>query len=295
MIGIIRGAFAALLLVVNCLFWATLLFSFTLLKIIIPIPSFRRMVSKILNQIAHLWCACNAGWMHLTQKMDWEINLPENLNKQGWYFVISNHQSWVDIIVLQYAFNRRIPLLKFFLKQELIKVPIMGAAWWALDFPFMKRYSKEYLEKHPEKKGEDFKATQKSCEKFKEIPTSIMNFVEGTRFNEKKQQQQNSPFSHLLKPKAGGMAFAMNVMGGQFQSIIDVTIYYPKKTPSFWEFLKGEAPRVIVDAKEIIIPTEILKGDYQEDMEYRAKFQSWLGDIWQEKDQTLKELENKEA
>jgi 1-acyl-sn-glycerol-3-phosphate acyltransferase len=41
--------------------------------------------------------------------------------------------------VLQRIFHGRIPFLKFFLKQELIWVPVIGLAWWALDFPFMKR------------------------------------------------------------------------------------------------------------------------------------------------------------
>lgn len=292
MLAIFRGAIAASLLTINCLFWATLLFILTLFKLLIPNTRIRRVLSSGLNQIAHLWSACNAGWMHLTQKMQWQIQVPDNLNKQGWYFVICNHQSWVDILVLQYVFNRRIPLLKFFLKQELIKVPVMGLAWWALDFPFMQRYSKEYLKKHPEKKGDDFKATQKSCEKFKQIPTSIMNFVEGTRFSEKKREQQNSPFIHLLKPKAGGMAFAMNVMGNQFQSILDVTIYYPNKTPTFWEFLKGGMTCVKVHVQETPIPVDLRTGNYQEDREYRAHFQAWLHTLWQNKEQTIEHLKN---
>lgn len=292
MLAIFRGTIAASLLTINCLFWATLLLILTLFKLLIPSTRIRRVLSSGLNKIAHLWSACNAGWMHLTQKMQWQIQVPDNLNKQGWYFVICNHQSWVDILVLQYVFNRRIPLLKFFLKQELIKVPVMGLAWWALDFPFMQRYSKEYLKKHPEKKGDDFKATQKSCEKFKQIPTSIMNFVEGTRFSEKKCEQQNSPFTHLLKPKAGGMAFAMNVMGNQFQSILDVTIYYPNKTPTFWEFLKGDMTCVKVHVQETPIPLDLRTGNYQEDREYRAHFQAWLHTLWQTKEQTIERLKN---
>src|SRR5690554_851256 len=137
----ITGTIAILLLAINTLFWAIFLFSFTLLKIVLPIPAVQKVITAILNWIAE-------SWIRLTQKMDWSIERPNNLDKNGWYFVISNHQSWVDILVLQHALNGRIPLLKFFLKQELIKVPIMGAAWWALDFPFMKRYSKAYLEKH---------------------------------------------------------------------------------------------------------------------------------------------------
>ena len=222
---VITGVIASLLLTLNIMFWCILLFAFTLLKIILPIRPVRKLLTAILTLIANAWVSCNSGWMWLTQKMDWTIQRPSGLDKKGWYFVISNHQSWVDILVLQHALNGRIPLLKFFLKQELIKVPVMGAAWWALDFPFMKRYSKAYLEKHPEKRGQDLETTRKACEKFRDMPTSVMNFLEGTRFTQHKHDEQQSPFTYLLKPKAGGMAFAMSAMGEQFRSVLDVTIH----------------------------------------------------------------------
>ncbi|MDF1764585.1 MAG: acyltransferase, partial [Oleibacter sp.] len=220
---IVIGVIASLLLLINTLFWASILFPLTFLKVILPIRSVRRVLTAMLTAVANAWISCNSGWMLLTQKMNWTIQRPDNLDYKGWYFVVSNHQSWVDILVLQHTLNGRIPLLKFFLKQELIRVPILGAAWWALDFPFMKRFSKSYLEKHPEMKGKDIETTKRACEKFKELPTSVMNFLEGTRFTEQKRTEQNSSFEHLLKPKAGGMAFAMSAMGDQFRSILDVT------------------------------------------------------------------------
>ena len=240
---IVTGIIASLLLLINTLFWSCLLFPLTFLKVIIPVAPVRKVLTSLLAAVANAWISCNSGWMILTQKMNWTIERPDNLSRNGWYFVLSNHQSWVDILVLQHTLNGRIPLLKFFLKQELIKVPIMGAAWWALDFPFMKRYSKEYLAKHPEMKGKDLDTTRAACEKFKDMPTSVMNFLEGTRFTQKKHDETGSPFKHLLKPKAGGMAFAMSAMGDQFQSILDVTINYPDGIPTFWDFMQGKMPR----------------------------------------------------
>jgi hypothetical protein len=32
----------------------------------------------------------------------------------------------------------------------------MGPAWWALDFPFLRRHNAEYLKKHPEQKRKRF-------------------------------------------------------------------------------------------------------------------------------------------
>ncbi len=286
----LTGIVASTLLALNTFFWAIFLFSFTILKIVIPIKPVRKVITAILNWIAESWISGNSGWMHLTQKMDWQIERPANLDKKGWYFVISNHQSWVDILVLQHALNGRIPLLKFFLKQELIKVPIMGAAWWALDFPFMKRYSKAYLEKHPEKKGQDIETTRKACEKFKHMPTSVMNFLEGTRFTKRKHDDQQSHYQYLLKPKAGGMAFAMSAMGDQFKSLLNVTIYYPQGIPTFWEFLQGKMEKCQVIIKEVEIPSELRQGDYGEDEQYRLDFQQWVQDLWAEKDELLSQL-----
>ena len=289
---VITGVIASLLLTLNILFWCILLFAFTLLKIILPIRPVRKLLTAILTLIANAWVSCNSGWMWLTQKMDWTIQRPSGLDKKGWYFVISNHQSWVDILVLQHALNGRIPLLKFFLKQELIKVPIMGAAWWALDFPFMKRYSKAYLEKHPEKRGQDLETTRKACEKFRDMPTSVMNFLEGTRFTQHKHDEQQSPFTYLLKPKAGGMAFAMSAMGEQFRSVLDVTIHYPQGIPTFWDFLQGKMQRCTVIINEIDIPQELRQGDYDADEQYRLNFQLWVQKLWEQKDQQLQQLHN---
>lgn len=288
--AIITGIIASLLLLTNILFWVTILMLFTLLRKILPWNSARKVIGKLMIVIAESWVYCNSGWIWLTQKMDWDIRLPDNLDRNGWYFVVSNHQSWVDILLLQHTLKGRAPFLKFFLKQELIKVPIMGAAWWALDFPFMKRYSKAYLEKHPEMRGKDLETTRQACEKFKEIPTSVVNYLEGTRFTQSKHDNQQSPYQHLLKPKSGGMAFAMSAMGDQFKSIIDVTIDYPDGIPTFWDFLQGKMKRCTVVVEEKAIPEAVRGGDYENDSEFRATFQEWVQDLWQEKDQTLQSL-----
>lgn len=288
--ALFTGVIASLLLVANTLFWAPLLLLFALCKLLMPSAALRKPFSKLVDGCANGWISCNSGWMKLTQKMDWQIRTPANLSTQQWYFVVSNHQSWVDILVLQHVLNGRVPLLKFFLKQELIWVPIMGMAWWALDFPFMKRYSKAYLDKHPEKRGQDLETTRKSCEKFQTIPTSVMNFLEGTRFTQAKHDQQKSAYRHLLQPKSGGMAFALSVMGGRFNSLLDVTIHYPDGIPTFWQFLQGQMPRCQVVIDEKVIPTELLEGDYQNDSDYRTRFQLWVQTLWQEKDELLESL-----
>ncbi len=255
------GAIAFLLLVLNVLFWVPVLLVFAVIRLILPFKIVRLAIDPLLVKIAEAWISGNSGWMTLTQRTAWDVEGVAGLDPQGWYLVNSNHQSWVDIFVLQHLFNRRIPLLKFFIKDQLKWVPVMGLAWWALDFPFMRRHSEEYLKLHPEMRGKDQAATRKACEKFALIPTSVMNFLEGTRFTPAKHARQQSPYRHLLKPKAGGIALALNAMGDKFRAILDVTIVYPDGAPKFWDFLCGRLRRVIVRVQTLPVPAHLMNSD----------------------------------
>ena len=287
---LVRGVLAALLLALNTLFWCALLFVFSLVKLVLPLAGVRKLIDPVLNAIATAWIACNSGWMRLTQRTTWDVQGVAELKYAGWYLVNCNHQSWVDIFALQHVLNRRIPLLKFFLKQQLIYVPVIGLAWWALDFPFMKRHSKASLRKNPQLRQQDRETTRKACQKFALVPTSVMNFAEGTRFTAAKHRATSSPYRHLLKPKAGALALALNAMGEQFQSLIDVTIVYPAGIPTFWDFLCGRTPQVILRARELPIPVEFCDGDYDGDSEFRGTFHRWLADQWEQKDQQIADL-----
>ncbi|MEO7391067.1 MAG: acyltransferase [Ramlibacter sp.] len=286
----VRGVIALLLLVINTLFWCSLLLASSLVKLVLPLPAVRARIDPVLNAIATCWIACNSGWMRLTQETKWNVEGVADLPYAGWYLVNCNHQSWVDIFVLQHVLNRRIPMLKFFLKQQLIYVPVIGLAWWALDFPFMKRHGKAELRKRPELRTQDAQATRRACEKFALVPTSVMNFAEGTRFTGKKHQAQASPYRHLLKPKAGALALALNAMGERFRSLVDVTIAYPAGTPTFWQFLCGRTPQVVVRVRQLPIPPNFSEGDYASDSAFRMEFQKWLDGIWEQKDLQLDEL-----
>jgi 1-acyl-sn-glycerol-3-phosphate acyltransferase len=279
-----RGIVASLLLGINTCFWCAALFAVALVKLALPAKPARAATDRLLNAIAHQWIACNSGWMRLTQRTRWDVDGLQALEPGGWYMVGANHQSWADIFVLQHLLNRRIPLLKFVLKQQLIYVPVIGLAWWALDFPFMRRHSQAYLERHPEKRVEDLEATRRACEKFALVPTSVMNFVEGTRFTANKHDAQNSPYRHLLKPKAGALAQALSVLGERFNSYLDITIVYPKGAPTFWQFLCGSVPEIVVRARRRPIPPEFRSDEYASDLEFRKAVEHWLQDLWREKD-----------
>ncbi len=287
--GPMKGGLSFLGYMLNTIMLTIPLILLSLVKFIIPSKRFIVVLDKILIGIATLWISINGLNSALFNRIHWDVRGLDRLKKKEWYLVISNHQSWVDILVLQKIFNRRIPFLKFFLKKELIWVPFLGLAWWALDFPFMKRYSKKFLAANPHLAGKDLESTKKACEKFKHIPVSIMNFVEGTRFTPEKHSRQNSAFYRLLTPKAGGIAFVLGAMGDYLHNIINVTIVYPGRIPSFWDFISGRVNKVIVDIEVSPVHPDLV-GDYFGDPEFRQGFCSWLNRHWQEKDEKIRFL-----
>lgn len=285
----LRGILTLLLLGLNILVWIPPLYVVALLRLL-PGERLRVACARGLVRIAQNWIDGNKLIFRLTQDIRWDVQGAADLAADDWYLVVCNHQSWVDILVLQGVFNRRIPFLKFFLKQPLIYVPLLGWAWWALDFPFMQRHSREYLERHPEARGQDLEATRRACAHFRHQPTSVMNFVEGTRFTPAKHDAQDAPYRHLLKPRAGGIGFVLGAMGDILHRVVDVTIVYPGGVPSFWDLCSGRLRQVIVRVRVHEIPDWATTGDYQEDRAFRVRLQAWLGELWEAKDAEIERL-----
>jgi len=286
---IIRGVASLLGYLINTIFWCIPLFIVALFKFLIPFRSFRGRCDRILSFIVDGWVAINTLNQRLLSKTQLQVQEPQGYSLENKYLVVSNHQSWVDILVLQRIFHRKIPFLKFFIKKELRWFPVLGQAWWALDFPFMKRYSKKVLQKKPHLKGKDLEITRKACEKFKTMPVSIMNFVEGTRFSDRKHRQQQSPYQNLLKSKAGGIAYVLTTMGDQLNAILDVTIVYHQNVKSFWAFVCGEVGEIKIRIRSLPVTKDLL-GDYTTDRSFRQQFHAWLNGLWSEKDRRIQEM-----
>ena len=281
---LLRGVITATLLGLNTLVAFTTMIPPALVKLLVPATGVRNACTRLLNAIANRWVANNNAWIHAVNRSRWDVQGVAGLHRRGWYLVSSNHQSWVDILVLQRVLHGHVPMLKFFLKAELIWVPVIGLAWWALDFPFMKRGRGHGA------RSSDLKTTREACEKFKRIPTAVMNFVEGTRFTRAKHHAQKSPYRHLLKPKIGGLGIALATMGEQFESMLDVTIVYPHGTPTIWELLSGRLDAVLVRVQPRDIPAEVLGGDPVGDKAYRQRLTAWIEGLWVEKDEQIARL-----
>ncbi len=261
-----------------------------LIKLLVPIPAVWRSISVFCNFMMYCWCEGLALLLHLNPWLKWDVQGLEGLNKKNWYLLISNHHSWADIVVLCVLFRKHIPMNKYFLKQQLAWVPFIGLACWALDMPFMRRYSRGYLLRHPERRGKDVETTRRSCEKFRSHPTTIVNFVEGSRFTAEKKRETRSPYHNLLPPKAAGIAMALNVLGAQFDKLLNVTLCYPdNNTRPFYDMLSGRLTRIVVRISLVPIGEE-LHGDYVNDKNFKRGFQRWLNGLWEEKDRQLTDI-----
>ena len=280
----LRGAVTGALLGLNTLVFAAAMVLPALLKLALPPGAPRQGCDRALNALASAWVAVNNGWMAAVSPGAWDVQGLDGLHRRGWYLVSPNHQSWVDILVLQRVFHGRIPFLKFFLKKELIWVPVIGLAWWALDFPFMARGRGKGAQ------HSDLRATRAACEKFKRIPTTVINFVEGTRFTRAKHAAQRSPYRHLLRPKVGGLGVALATMGEVFESMLDVTLVYPDGAPRFWDLLCGRLRHVVVRVQQRPIPPGLLGGDPVADKALRHRIAEWVDAQWQDKDRLIGEL-----
>ncbi|MES3039094.1 MAG: acyltransferase [Bdellovibrionota bacterium] len=284
------GTISSILFALNTFFWCLVLYVFAFFKVISPTKKMKAWWTALMIRMGENWISFNNFQLALVAPTKFEITGFNDFHKDRSYLICSNHQSWVDIVMLQKLFNRRVPFLRFFLKQELLYVPLLGIAWWALDFPFMKRYSKAELEKHPEKRGKDLETTRQATERFKGSRISILNFLEGTRFRVAKHAAQKSPFKNLLRPKAGGVAFVIEAMGKQFDSILDVTIVYPDGPVSLWGLLSGRLRKVKIHVERMIIPPDILEGHYLDDPVFRERVQNWIQEIWEAKDQRISQM-----
>lgn len=278
------------LFVLSTFLWGGLISIGGLLKLLTPSIRGRIAITHMMNHFMWCWAYFNGAILNLIAKIEWDVQGLERLDKHGWYLLISNHVSGLDIAAQSYLLRNHIPMLKFFLKKELLYVPILGLGCWALDMPFMNRTSPAKLKKNPRLKGKDLLTTRKACEKFRHVPTSIINYVEGSRFTLDKHQRQASPYRYLLKPKAGGIAFTLSAMGEQFTNVLDMTLVYPDAPEQTLKaMMLGKVSKIVLHVNTLPVP-QVDAEQYFSDMQYRVDFQRWLNQLWLEKDALIHTL-----
>lgn len=267
------------------LFWSGLMIPAILVKLV-PVYRLQRRASSFCVWCATQWVASNRLIYRALHDLPnaeayGQVDFHGQLDPGKSYLLLCNHQSWADILILFDVFHARAPFLRFFLKRDLIYLPIIGLVCWAMDFPFMTRRSS----------NADRVATRRACSVYREHPVTVVNFLEGTRFTEAKRRDKNSPYRRLLRPKSGGLAFTLDAMGEQFAGVIDVTVcYQPSERPLVWSWLCGEQAQVRLEVDLIPVPSELLHGDYAQDTAYRERIQTWVNGLWERKDARLAAL-----
>ncbi|MGM0615049.1 MAG: acetyltransferase [Pseudomonadota bacterium] len=284
---ILKGVTSLLLICAITLVMGIPLILLTLLKLLAPTQKMRNRLLQVMNEVTLNWIGANLWWMRRWLKTPLTVEVPDNLSDDQWWLIISNHRSWTDIFVLFMALHRRISMPRFFIKRALLWIPVIGQAFWALEFPVMRRYSRAQLAKNPKLAEIDRRATQRMCERAKDFPISIVIYAEGTRFTPLKCERQQSPYQHLLRPKAGGVAQVLNLMGDQLSGILDVTISYANPSPTFWGFLCGTELPVTLTARRLAVPKWMLDTQYHAQPQDKERFHQWINALWQEKDALL--------
>ena len=280
----LQGAVVILLVSFSTVILTTVIFILSLFKFIAPYGRPRDTMTQWLSSLGELWVSINKCMVWPYRDMEWDVRMPEGISHKGRYLISCNHQSGVDILALQHCLNRRVPFGRYLLKQQLIWVPVLGVAWWALDMAFLRRYSKQELLKNPSLRGKDLENAARACEKLKHIPVSMMTFPEGTRFSESKRVSQNSPYKHLLRPRYGGVGQVLYSFDDALDCLIDVTIIYPNGTPSVWQYVSGQVKKISVHIELRPIDDNLRGQDFRENPIAKGHLKSWMGRIWEEKE-----------
>jgi 1-acyl-sn-glycerol-3-phosphate acyltransferase len=288
----LKGVTTLILLAVHSTAWCTPLYAIGIIRLLIPNQRARDALAIPMNRIVEGWVATNRMVFRIMginrTRVSWSLDSP--LSRHDWYVVVSNHQTWADILILQDVLLGRVPPLKFFIKRVLVWVPLIGVAMWFLDFPSVRRYSRDEIAANPALRDHDRNAVRAACEHFKRAPSSVLNFLEGTRFTSEKHNAQASPYQNLLTPKVGGIQQVLSALGDRAVCAVDVTIVYPSGAPDFWDYLCGRCEPAIVDIQTRELPAIGSAGEPDVEDASRAKVRGWADDLWAHKDAHIMQL-----
>lgn len=284
--GIIMATGLGLNLAVMSLY----LFVLVLLRFLVPVPVWRRLMDGRVDAVIDH--AVDVDRLLMDKRLLGKVEVTcagrERLSRDKWFLLIPNHQSWADIILLQHLLRDSVPPLKFFNKQVLIWLPLVGLAMYFLGFPYLKRYSREQTKANPALREEDRLRMKRAIKIFEKRPTGIMVFGEGTRFTAEKHERQAPPYENLLNPRTGGVATVLRELGTRLEAVLEVTIVYLDGRPGFWDFLCGRMGAVKFEMRVTSVP-EFALAELNEEA-YRKAAHDWLAGMWRSKDVRIQEI-----
>ncbi|MFT7219682.1 MAG: 1-acyl-sn-glycerol-3-phosphate acyltransferase [Candidatus Azotimanducaceae bacterium] len=256
----------ALVVIFNLGTWVIPLFVLILLKLITaPFPQVQHVVNVWVEWVYRIAAAIDSLWMLKVVRI--KINIHGQLPDHPAPIIVANHQTWFDIPVLQYAVTQHGPILKFLIKKELIWVPIVGWICWALNFPRLNRGTGDNARER------DYAAIESASAILAAERGALLIFAEGTRFTQRKHDNQRSDYSKLLTPRPGGLKIALASVDAD-TPIVDLTINYNGGATNFWRCLHGSSPTIDVHL------TSYPAGEI-------GDVRLWLEARWSDKDELL--------
>ena len=276
----LRGVVSFAVLFCCTLLSCTLLYILAVVQLLCPVPRWRRQLRGAKDGAITVWVYLNERFCQWFRWIRIESNLPNTLaSRKDWWVIVSNHQSWADIVILQTVFRQLAPPIKFFTKRELIWIPFVGFGLWLLRFPYVRRDSREKGQSRQLLRLKNHQELQRAATQFHERPISLLLFLEGTRITPKKHASQLSTYKNLLRPKVGGLAFSLEALGTDVDRIVNVTINYDGTVPGFWQFLCGRCSQVAVHVETVPVTDNFVRN-----------LKSEVLQIWEEKDRILTTL-----
>ena len=275
------------LIVFNTILIATPILVLAIFRLVLPFNPIIRIIEKSNLFLYKIWVQINSFTIALTNKIDWQLDTATIPKIKNSCIIICNHQSWADIIMICHIFKGKIPVTKFFLKHSLIYIPFLGLACLGLGMPFLRRYSKQQLLKNPKLKYKDIESTNRACKHLIYSPSTLVNFVEGTRYTPQKAKLAKSSYEHLMPPKAASLGVALGQIGHDIDMLFNTTLRYPdNETDPFIDMLKGRLKTVYATVEPIKV-TDNLVGDYLNEKQFKYSFTLWLRNLWEHKDKEL--------
>ncbi len=256
---------SALWVVANLSFWLIPLLTVSLLKILLPIPLVTKFCQRVLEFIYRSAVLVDSFWM--TRVIGIRINIIGQLPDHPSPIVVSNHQSWFDIPIIQHTVTSQGPILKFLIKRQLVWVPIIGWICYALNFPRLNRGQGDNA------RQKDFAAIKSASDTLSTERGALLIFAEGTRFTAAKHQAQASPYQHLLKPKPGGLKIALESAPAD-TPVVALSVVYRNQVTHFWRCLHGACPTIDVVINNYTVADV-------------TDARTWLEARWREKDQLI--------
>ena len=278
--GVLKGSISILTIAIWTFCVCVPLYGMGFLRMLTP-RGMRHRWALPMDFIIDLWVSWISTLIKTLRLVQIDLAVPDSLNDRNrWYVVVCNHQSWADILILQSIFRHRLPVLKFFTKHELIWVPLLGIAMWLLGFPYVRRSNSQESRADLKRREQNATTMQESGGRFLERPIAALNFLEGTRFTLEKKKRLASVHTHLLNPKTGGITFVLELLERLPLKVVDVTIVYENGAPSFSSFLCGRCPQVNVDVRQVDTPLDTSPEAVRD----------WVGDLWRDKDRRIVEI-----